>query len=102
MNLDPYSFGNTEAAVNLSDIISKLDRPLITRKVSRTLAKHNIFIKKLAEIKDQSFKEQVFYSYQKYLPYTFEKSVLPEFIKNHILNILYARLRDVVWRGDKL
>lgn len=100
MSLDPYSFGNTVAATNLADILSKMNSPLITRKVSRTFEKHNRFIKKIAAIEDKDFKRQIYRLYQADLTSTIDSSTLPTFVKTHILNVLFSRLRDAVLRGE--
>jgi hypothetical protein len=96
--LDPFTFGNTPAAVNLADILSKEDGKT-RRKVASKVHHYFELFKSALEISDpRQQKEIVALIYQK-CKFVIAKLDTQAKVKSHAINVLQTRYKIII-RGE--
>lgn len=91
MNLSRTAFGNTEAALNLADMLTTEANPAYVRKVGRFLSHYAAVTKTLRNIPNDN--------HRRHLAELLKQDIMasdmqvPEKIKTHAINIATGRLR---------
>lgn len=91
MNINRYMFGNTEAALNLADMLTAEANPIYLRKVGRFLSNNAGMCRTLSQMQNDHHRR----AFAKMLKHSILNSnmELPEKIKTHALNVAVGKLR---------
>ena len=88
VKLDPYTFGDSKAAINLADMLSKPEFRHCAGKVSSTLCHFNETMTELRGIKNVSVRVHIYHLVMEDAKRRAEVMVLPEIVKTHMLNVM--------------
>lgn len=97
MNLNPFTFGDTEPAVWLASKLNELQDEKSTRSVSVVLNKSNQVIKSISLIKDSNAKIALAHLYTKDIQERVAaNNAIPEELKSRICNVLVTKLTCII------
>lgn len=99
MNIAPTMFGNTDAARNLTDMLTTEANPLYLRKVGRFLTHNSSLIKTLTEIPNPNHRRGLAKMLRENIVNT--NMELPEKIKTHAINVAVGNLRRAMEQWDQ-
>ena len=93
MHLEPWTFGHSPAATNLSSILIEIDDLKLCRSVSKRLHVYNSILKEVDGVKHKTF-------FAKAVRDAFiaemMSSDLPEVVKTHACNVMTMRYREAL------
>ena len=95
MQIDPYTYGNSPAAVKLTKILEEVDNERIRQRVGNHYCH---FCKGILEIAtlDREVREELFSLWRsKYRKLILEEADLPEKVASFLFNIMKAKINDI-------
>lgn len=96
-HLDPFTFGNSKAAVIIVEILNEINNEKITHKVSSFLTRYNTLIRHTQDIKDETSRRIIGYM----LIEKINKSILevPDRVMSYMKNVAISRVKDKLIRN---
>ena len=86
--LDPYTFGDSKAAINLAKILSEPEHRKYSSKVSVFYGRFNQRMMAIYAVRDFSIRQHLSWLIMKDARDKIGSSVMPELVKSHLLNIM--------------
>lgn len=88
-NLDPFTYGNSKACINLADIINKLDNPKVTRGVGSLISSfHHKML--YCRAYTRAITVEIVMMYRKQYLEKINSRAWPDNVKSHVRNIIFT------------
>lgn len=100
MSYDKYQFGNSQAAINLADILGQMEHG-VSRKVSRAIHQYQAVFLKVSKIEDREFRLFVLFRTWEWVKSVVSNFDIDEKVKTHTLNVLMVYYKKIL-RGEPL
>lgn len=99
MILDQYTFGNSSAAINLADMLNKIQDEKITAKVQNKISGILLTCNQIKRIDDANLKYKIFeILYEKVKKQSLaldDNLLMPQKIKTHMYNVILTHLKII-------
>jgi hypothetical protein len=91
--LDPFTFGDSKACVNLADMLSKLNDARLTARVSKTICHYSLLFNQINRMNDTRAKASILNLIRSSIENDKLIASFPERIKTHTLNVVIGKCK---------